>query len=131
MRILATIALVCQAVSTCAVPIFAFLLVEGFLHTSDWKRYLTRVSLMALAAEIPYNLAMSSKLIDLSSRNPAFGLVLSFVLDNRPKSPEDIMNYAGLPTLAVIPKGLDNGVARKRSGKRKKRNVYGREDDDE
>ena len=80
MMILATIALVCQAVSTCAVPIFAFLLVEGFLHTSDWKRYLTRVSLMALAAEIPYNLAMSSKLIDLSSRNPAFGLVLSFVL---------------------------------------------------
>ena len=52
MMILATIALVCQAVSTCAVPIFAFLLVEGFLHTSDWKRYLTRVSLMALAAEL-------------------------------------------------------------------------------
>lgn len=80
MMVLATLALVCQAVSTCAVPIFAFLLVEGFLHTSDWKKYLTRVTLMAVAAEIPYNLAISSKFIDLSSRNPAFGLVLGFPL---------------------------------------------------
>ena len=30
-------------------------------------------------------------------------LVLIFLLDNRPKSPEDIMHYAGIPTLAVIP----------------------------
>lgn len=80
MMLLATIALVCQAISTCAVPIFAFLLVEGFLHTSDWKKYFTRVTLMAAAAEIPYNLAVSGKFIDFSSRNPAFGLVLSFVL---------------------------------------------------
>lgn len=31
-------------------------------------------------------------------------LVLMFLLDNRPKSPEDIMRYANIPTLAVIPK---------------------------
>ena len=31
-------------------------------------------------------------------------LVLIFLLDNRPKSPEDIMRYANIPTLAVIPK---------------------------
>ncbi len=30
-------------------------------------------------------------------------LVLIFLLDNRPKSPEDIMHYANIPTLAVIP----------------------------
>ena len=30
-------------------------------------------------------------------------LVLLFILDNRPKSPEDIMQCAGIPTLAVIP----------------------------
>ena len=30
-------------------------------------------------------------------------LVLIFLLDNRPKSPEDIMRYANIPTLAVIP----------------------------
>lgn len=31
-------------------------------------------------------------------------LVLIFLLDNRPKSPEDIMHYANIPTLAVIPR---------------------------
>ncbi len=30
-------------------------------------------------------------------------LVLLFLLDNRPKSPEDIMKCAGIPTLAVVP----------------------------
>ncbi len=30
-------------------------------------------------------------------------LVLVFLLDNRPKSPEDVMRYANIPTLAVIP----------------------------
>lgn len=30
-------------------------------------------------------------------------LVLVFLLDNRPKSPEDIMRFANIPTLAVIP----------------------------
>ena len=30
-------------------------------------------------------------------------LVLIFLLDNRPKSPEDIMRYANISTLAVIP----------------------------
>ena len=46
-------------------------------------------------------------------------LVLAFVLDTRPKSPDDIMNCSGLPTLAVIPKGLDDGryASRKRKGK--------------
>ena len=31
-------------------------------------------------------------------------LVLIFLLDNRPKSPDDIMRCANIPTLAVIPK---------------------------
>ena len=30
-------------------------------------------------------------------------LVMIFLLDNRPKSPEDVMRYANIPTLAVIP----------------------------
>ena len=71
---LATAALVMQAIETCAVPIFAFLLVEGFLHTADWKKYIIRVAAVALVSEIPYNLAMSGSLWDTSSRNPVFGL---------------------------------------------------------
>lgn len=44
-------------------------------------------------------------------------LVLLFILDNRPKSPEDIMQCAGIPTLAVIP--VDSNQ-RKRRGRRKR-----------
>ena len=78
--ILATVALVLQAVETCAVPIFAFLLVEGFLNTKDWKKYMLRLAGVAVLSEIPYNLAMSGALLDAGSRNPVFALVLGLVL---------------------------------------------------
>lgn len=77
---LATAALVLQALETCAIPIFAFLLVEGFVHTGDWKKYLLRVAGAAVLCELPYNLAMSGSLLDTASRNPAIGLVIAMVL---------------------------------------------------
>lgn len=75
-----TLALVLQAVEVCAVPLFAFMLVEGFKNTSDLKMYVLRVVGVALLAEIPYNLAISGKFFDLQSRNPAVGLVLCMVM---------------------------------------------------
>ena len=78
--LLVTVSLVCQAMETCAVPLFAFLLVEGFRHTSDLKRYVLRVLTLALVSEIPFNLALSGKLLDFSSRNPVFALVLALVM---------------------------------------------------
>lgn len=47
-------------------------------------------------------------------------LVLIFLLDNRPKSPEDILRYANIPTLAVIPKHPELSGDKKHK-KRKKR----------
>lgn len=77
---IATISLVLQAVETVAVPIFVFLLAEGFIHTSDWKKYFLRVAGLALVTEIPYDLAMNGKVLELGKQNPVIGLVLCMVL---------------------------------------------------
>ena len=77
---MAAVAVVLQFVLACAVPIFSFLLVEGFLHTSSFKNYILRVAGVAVLSELPFNLAMSGKLLDLNSRNPVFGMVLALVV---------------------------------------------------
>mgnify|MGYP003288781587 CR=1 FL=1 len=51
---------VMRLVGRIAFPIFAFLIFEGFLHTSDYKRYLLRVGICALIAEIPFNLIVTN-----------------------------------------------------------------------
>lgn len=78
--VMATLSLILQAVETCAVPVFALMLVQGVQHTGDFKAYFLRVATLALLCEIPYNLAMGAKLLALESRNPVFGLVLCMVL---------------------------------------------------
>lgn len=78
--VIASAALVLQAVESCAAPVFCFLLVEGVQHTSNFGKYLIRVLLLALVTEIPYNLAMSGQIFDTSCRNPVFGMALSLIL---------------------------------------------------
>ena len=78
--ILVTVALVCKVIETCAAPLFAFLLVEGFQRTSGFEKYLVRIGGLALISEIPYNMAYSGKLMALGSRNPVFGLFVALVM---------------------------------------------------
>lgn len=114
MRI-ATIALIQQALETCAVPIFAFLLVEGFQKAESMKGYAIRIGLVAVVSEIPYNLAMSQTVLDLSSRNPAMGLLLGLALlylYNRFAGSKAIcilVTIAGFAWAWML--GIDHGVA--------------------
>ena len=63
-----------------AIPVFAFLLVEGFLHTKNYKAYLGRMLLFALISEIPYDFAMSGTLFDWTRQNMLLTLALCLVM---------------------------------------------------
>jgi len=46
-----------------AFPIFAFMIAEGYAHTSNVKKYAKRLLILALLSEIPFNLMYSSSFI--------------------------------------------------------------------
>lgn len=54
-------------------PIFAFLLVEGFFHTKDVKKYMVRLGMYALISEVPFDLARKGGVVfDISGQNIFF-----------------------------------------------------------
>ena len=59
-------------------PLFAFLVVEGFLHTRDVKRYAVNLFLFALISEIPWNLEHSGGLF-YGRQNVMFTLLLGLL----------------------------------------------------
>ena len=76
----AIIGVLLQAVETCAIPVFCFLLVEGFQRTASFKKYILRILAAAILSEIPYNLAYGGRLLDISARNPMFAMPLAMLL---------------------------------------------------
>lgn len=51
------------AIGRIAFPIFAFMLAEGFYRTSNFKKYLMRMIILALISEIPFNLMMGGSIL--------------------------------------------------------------------
>lgn len=67
-----------RGVGRMAFPLFAWLLVEGFIHTRNRFRYGLYLFLFALLSEIPFDLARTGQ-TDLTYQNVFFTLWLSYM----------------------------------------------------
>lgn len=83
-----------RAVGRVSFVLFAFLIVEGFLHTRSRARYLLRLGLFALLSEIPFDLAFSGELVDWTGQNIYWTLFLGVLVLTLW---EQLGQYRGIP----------------------------------
>ena len=69
-----------RAVGRLAFPIFAFLLVEGYRHTSDIRKYFIRLFLFTLISEVPFDLVTTGRLFDMQKQNIFFTLAAGLIV---------------------------------------------------
>lgn len=60
-------------------PLFTFLLVEGFTHTQNVKRYLMQLGIFGLVSEVPFDLAKEGVLLDFTYQNIFFTLFIGLL----------------------------------------------------
>lgn len=87
-----------RSIGRISFPIFAFLIVEGFIHTKDFKKYLLRLGVFAILSEIPFDLAFYGKFFYLQYQNVIFTFFIAVLMLYF------IKKYAntGLKTLIII-----------------------------
>ncbi len=78
--------LMMRGIGRISFPIFCFLLVEGFFHTRNHHRYLSRLLLFSVLSEIPFDLALRHTILscplsvmDWTEQNVFFTLAFGFL----------------------------------------------------
>lgn len=63
-----------------AFPIYAFMIVEGYFHTKNLSRYVKRLLFFAVISEIPFNLAMGSRMFYPLHQNVLWSFLIAIGL---------------------------------------------------
>lgn len=99
----ATWSLVFQSLEACALPLYAFLLVEGVTHTSGFGKYFLRVLGLAAVCQLPYNLVMTGSLLVMQGLNPVFALVMAMTMVYFfRRFPGKSVSHFAIKTLAIL-----------------------------
>lgn len=61
-------------------PIYAFLLVEGYFHTKNLKKYYIRLFLLAIVSEIPYDYFFTLEFFNFEIQNVIWELLLGLII---------------------------------------------------
>ena len=61
-------------------PIYLFLLVEGFVHTKDIKKYIIRLTIFAVLSEIPFDLAFWGGVVNIQHQNVMWSLLICVIM---------------------------------------------------
>ena len=99
-----------RVIGRMAMPLFSFCVAEGYSHTRDPKRYLTRMLLFGAVSEIPFDLVTAGKVLEFSHQNIMFtfalcvmGLICCDMLTGSGDSKvRKALGIAVLPVFAVI-----------------------------
>ena len=63
-----------------AFPIYAFMIVEGYFNTKNLKKYVLRLLVFAIVSEIPFNIAMGSRLFYPIHQNVLWSFLIAIGL---------------------------------------------------
>ncbi len=86
-------------------PIFAFMISEGYIHTSNVKKYIFRLLGFALISEIPFNLFYSGSWVDPFHQNVMFTLLyglLAITLVDKIKKNRDVKTIIKSALLILV-----------------------------
>lgn len=86
-------------------PIFAFMISEGFIHTSNLKKYISRLLIFALISEIPFNLFYGGSWFYPYHQNVMFTLLfglLAIMLIDKAKKNRDAKTIVKSALLVIL-----------------------------
>lgn len=89
-----------------SMPIYAFLLAEGYRKTRNFLHYALRLALFAVLSEVPYDLLFQGRALEFSRQNILFTLLTALLvmrlLDLAAKK-RNVFLFIGALLLAVVP----------------------------